>query len=665
MMSQTDWKRSKRLTLILLVSAATLTIGNAFGQTTRFTYQGKLGDNGNPASGQYDFQFRVFDTALVGTGTQIGSSVTVTSVDVTAGVFTVDLDFGASVFTGADRYLEIAVKQTNSSTFTTLAPRQPVTSTPYAIRSAASTAADGLSVACAGCVTSAQIQTVQGSQVTGSIAGSQIIGTIPTDSVPPGSGNFIQNGTTLQPMSNFNISGNGTAGGTLSAAQYNIGAARAMGNSGFQNFFAGIGTGTNNTGVQNALFGFNAGLNNTSGGGNSFFGSGAGQTNTTGSNDSFFGRGAGFFNTTGDLNSFFGDNAGAHNTTGRLNTFFGASAGFNDTTGDANSFFGLNAGNNTTTASFNSFFGQGSGFLNTTGASNSFFGRNAGLNNTTGAGNTFIGSNAGTPDTATQVNNSTAIGNGARVSTSNKIVLGTFTETTEIPGNLTVHTGSFTSTNGMTVNSGATFNSPVVFNNIFTGTGVTFNGTSQINGDVTVFGRITFGFLPAGTSPVCFAPGFTIAACGSSLRYKTDLAPYIGGLEIIDRLKPITFTWKQYGTRDVGLAAEDVAAVEPFFTFNNNKGDVEGVKYDRLSVVFINAFKEQQAQIQNQQQQIKEHERQFDSQQRTLEQYRKQLSALQSELEGLKRLVSFHKTRTAAAERGGMSDDSKKAQRQD
>ena len=304
-MSRTNWKRSKRLTLILLVSAVTLTIGNAFGQTTTFTYQGKLGDNGNPASGQYDFQFKVFDTALVDTGTQIGSAVTVTSVDVTAGAFMVDLDFGASVFTGADRYLEIAVKPTGSSTFRPLAPRKLRTSTPYAIRSAASTATDGLSVACAGCVTSAQIQTVQGSQVTGSIAGSQVIGTISTDSVPPGSDNYIQNGTTLQPMSNFNISGSGTAGGVLSAAQYNIGAAPAMGNPGFQNFFAGIGAGATNTGVQNALFGFNAGLNNTSGGGNSFFGSGAGQTNTTGSNDSFFGRGAGFFNTTGDLNSFF------------------------------------------------------------------------------------------------------------------------------------------------------------------------------------------------------------------------------------------------------------------------------------------------------------------------------------------------------------------------
>src|SRR5262245_3875281 len=238
MMMRTDWKRSKRLTVVLLVSAVTLTIGNAFGQTTTFTYQGTLGDNGNPANGQYDFQFGVFDTALVGTGTQIGSSVTVTSVDVTAGVFIVDLDFGASVFTGADRYLEISVKPTSSSTFTTLAPRKLLTSTPYAIRSATSTATDGLSVACAGCVTSAQIQTVQGSQITGSIAGGQIIGTIPTDSVAPGSDNYIQNGTTLQPMSNFNISGSGTAGGVLSAAEYNIGAARAMGNSGFQNFFA-------------------------------------------------------------------------------------------------------------------------------------------------------------------------------------------------------------------------------------------------------------------------------------------------------------------------------------------------------------------------------------------------------------------------------------------
>src|SRR5262249_20639310 len=51
--------------------------------------------------------------------------------------------------------------------------------------------------------------------------------------------------------------------------------------------------------------------------------------------------------------------------------------------------------------------------------------------------------------------------------------------------------------------------------------------------------------------------------------------------------------------RDLGLSAEDVAEVEPLFTFNNARGEIEGVKYDKLSIVFINAFKEQQAQINN------------------------------------------------------------------
>jgi hypothetical protein len=52
---------------------------------------------------------------------------------------------------------------------------------------------------------------------------------------------------------------------------------------------------------------------------------------------------------------------------------------------------------------------------------------------------------------------------------------------------------------------------------------------------------------------------------------------------------------------DLGLVAEEVAAAEPLLVTRNEKGEVEGVKYDRLSAVFINAFKEQQAQIERQQ----------------------------------------------------------------
>jgi hypothetical protein len=79
---------------------------------------------------------------------------------------------------------------------------------------------------------------------------------------------------------------------------------------------------------------------------------------------------------------------------------------------------------------------------------------------------------------------------------------------------------------------------------------------------------------------------------------------FSGGLDIVNRLRPITFTWKQGGTRDVGLGAEDVEQVEPLLTFRNANGEIEGVKYNQLSAVFVNAFVEQQAQIKKQQEQI-------------------------------------------------------------
>lgn len=52
--------------------------------------------------------------------------------------------------------------------------------------------------------------------------------------------------------------------------------------------------------------------------------------------------------------------------------------------------------------------------------------------------------------------------------------------------------------------------------------------------------------------------------------------------------------------------AEEVNQVEPLLTTTNNKGEVEGVKYDRVGVVPVNAVQEQQLQIETQQNQINE-----------------------------------------------------------
>ncbi|HYW72454.1 MAG TPA: hypothetical protein VE961_15565, partial [Pyrinomonadaceae bacterium] len=146
-------------------------------QTTAFTYQGRLTDGGNPANGNYDLQFSLFDD--VSGGNQIGSTLSRTNTPVTAGVFRVQLDFGLTAFPGADRFLEISVKLPASSGFTTLAPRQPVSSTPYAIRTLSSAQADALSSVCNACILDTHIN---------SIAGSKISGPVPASSLPPGLG---------------------------------------------------------------------------------------------------------------------------------------------------------------------------------------------------------------------------------------------------------------------------------------------------------------------------------------------------------------------------------------------------------------------------------------------------------------------------------------------
>lgn len=174
--------------LAILICA--LCASMSLAQTSALTYQGQLNVSGSPANGTYDLQFKLFD-ALAG-GTQISITNTATNIVVTNGLFNTTLDFGSSAFPGAARWLEISVRPAGGGTYTTLSPRQLMASTPYSLRSLAATSADGLSVACVNCVTSNQI-----------------------GSLPTGSANYIQNTTTLQASSNFNISGNGLIGGRV------------------------------------------------------------------------------------------------------------------------------------------------------------------------------------------------------------------------------------------------------------------------------------------------------------------------------------------------------------------------------------------------------------------------------------------------------------------
>ena len=117
-----------------------------FGQeTTAFTYQGRLSESGLPANGNYDFQFTLMDASIG--GKTIAGPLTLGSIAVTKGLFTVELDPGQGVFDGTERWLEIAVRTGGSQNgYTALSPRQRITAVPYAQHALSGAVASGVSL---------------------------------------------------------------------------------------------------------------------------------------------------------------------------------------------------------------------------------------------------------------------------------------------------------------------------------------------------------------------------------------------------------------------------------------------------------------------------------------------------------------------------------------
>ena len=357
---------------------------NSYAQATEFTYQGSLKDGANAANGNYDFEFALFD----GGGAQIGGTLTRNTVAVANGIFSVSLDFG-NQFPGTERLLEIRVRAPGGA-MTTLSPRKPILSAPYAIKSLTAATADN----------STQLGGVDAARFVRQDVGGNVA-----------------------------VAGGLTVGGTLSlntvnaATQYNLGGQRILSNAGNSNLFVGAGSGAANSGGFNTFVGNLAGNANTTGDANAFFGAGAGQANTSGIFNSFFGAAAGRLNTA-ISNSFFGTNSGRSNTTGQQNAFFGTESGLSNVTGSRNAFFGVSSGN-FNTADNNAFFGHNAGFNNTTGSGNSVFGYTAGYSNTTGGFNAFFGAVAGGNNTTGSENSFFGDGAGAsNVSGSNNTFVG-------------------------------------------------------------------------------------------------------------------------------------------------------------------------------------------------------------------------------------------------
>jgi hypothetical protein len=626
-----------RLARVLFLAAVVIALfQNGSAQTTEFTYQGQLTNSSALANGNFDFEFALFD----GGGTQIGSTLTRSGVPVTNGVFTVNLDFGSS-FPGANRFLEVRVRQAGGGAFTTLSPRQPLTSTPYAIKSLAADTALNASIASTatfatnatnatnagnattlGNVPASQYLQTNGSGAgltslnassisTGTLANARL-GQIPTANIadnavtaakiaggqvvksinslqdnvtisagagisvtPSGStltiastaGNPVLNQTTLQAGANFNIAGTGTANILNAATQFNIDGSRVL-------FTPGPGSG------------------------NVVVGTIAGTTTASGNN-----------------NTILGNSAGNLVSTGTRNTILGAQADL------------LADGLTNATAI---------GFRARADVSNSLIlGGIAGIN----AGiDTNVGIGTSAPTSKLEVRNGTVLNSGSSAggfvvnNPNNQSASVRFDWHNDIAR---IRYGG----NGVGATNGFVIQGPgdAVRLKIYNDGLVQVGSPGELTSDLSVFGRIFLKDIgDGGSGNLCYntslGPSFNaISFCSSSRRYKTDVRPFTPGSELAKRLNPVSFTWKGNGQPDLGLVAEEVAEIEPLLVTYNKHGEVEGVKYDRVGVVLLNAFNEQQ--------------RQIDDQKRTI-------SAQQAQIDELKALVcSMQATRPKACEK--------------
>ncbi len=147
--------------VILVILLVFMNAPAVLAQETAISYQGRLSRAGLPASGFYDFQFSLYDSA--GGGTKAGEVQTQNGLQVSGGEFRAVMDFGAPAFDGFERWLQVAVRTNGGGDFEILQPRQRISSAPYAIRALEASALPAMSVTSAmladGSVTAEKLST--------------------------------------------------------------------------------------------------------------------------------------------------------------------------------------------------------------------------------------------------------------------------------------------------------------------------------------------------------------------------------------------------------------------------------------------------------------------------------------------------------------------------
>jgi hypothetical protein len=123
--------------------------------------------------------------------------------------------------------------------------------------------------------------------------------------------------------------------------------------------------------------------------------------------------------------------------------------------------------------------------------------------------------------------------------------------------------------------------------------GAAINSNDPAGNALRVNGTLRVDTLgTAAATTLCRNINNQISGCSSSARYKQDIDDLALGLDTALRLHAVGYRWKDSLEADIGFVAEEIASIDERLVTRNAKGEIEGVKYDRLTAVLANAVQE-------------------------------------------------------------------------
>jgi hypothetical protein len=285
--------------------------------------------------------------------------------------------------------------------------------------------------------------------------------------------------------------------------------------------------------------------------------------------------------STTTSNTALGADALQSNTTGSDNTAVGREALELNSTGSNNVAVGTQALENNT-ASSNVSVGFRAAQVNTTGSQNTTIGFEAMQNNSTGASNVAVGFRA--LELGTAGDNNVAIGQEA-------LQNDTVGDTVAV---------GYRALRANTTGTGNTAVGNLAGSTLTTGTNNTLIGQSAAPSAVTVSNQITLG----NSSISALRCQVTTISALSDQRDKTDIVDTGYGLDLINKLRPVEFTWDTRdgavtNKPDLGFIAQELAAVEDEyddaerlrFTLRDNPEKLEATP-GRLLPILVKAVQE-------------------------------------------------------------------------